>query len=199
MRIFRISMPDSRKRRLSGIGKARLTGVPFEIVDGVEAHKMRPESLEVGPNPWRSLTPGQIGCYTAHLRALQRIVDYDLPWAFVAEDDFCLEAAPDYGFAEIGNVLPPGFRFIHLQRDLGLNPQYRVLDVRGPFFLVREPPLCTAAYIISREFAMQVLREEPRCRMPIDHLYCHMSHQGDFYHVVKPLVGIQLGLDSDTW
>ena len=100
MKVFLISLPDSRKRRLLALQNIRISGLPFEIVDGVEAKKLRDEWLPVGQTDY-ALLPGEIGCYAAHLRALQRIVDYDLPWGYVLEDDFCYEADPDYGLVEI--------------------------------------------------------------------------------------------------
>ena len=197
MRAFILSMPDSRARRLSGLSKIQGTGLPFEIVDGVEARKMLPDALHIGDQPWPNLRPGEIGCYMGHLRILQRIVDYGLPWAYVLEDDFCFEADPDYGLVEIGEVLPADFDYVHLQRDVGINAAYRVIERCGPFLRVWETPLCSIGYIISRQLAQMILEQHAACCMPIDHLYARLSHNGRFYHVAKPLVGIQVGLDSD--
>ena len=33
------------------------------------------------------LTPGEIGCYLSHIAVMKRIVDQDLPYACVLEDD----------------------------------------------------------------------------------------------------------------
>ena len=111
MKVFLISLPDSRERRLSALQNIRISGLPFEIVDGVEAKKMRNECLPSGSTNF-PLLPGEIGCYAAHLRALQRIVDYGLPWGYVLEDDFCYESDPNYGLVEIADVLPDSFDFI---------------------------------------------------------------------------------------
>ncbi len=52
----------------------------FEIVDGVEATKMKPEKLRCTPHALQTMKLGEIGCYLGHLRIYQRIIDYGLPW-----------------------------------------------------------------------------------------------------------------------
>lgn len=134
MKIFMISLPNSRDRRLSGLSKMQGIGLPFEIVDGVEARSYLPEALPRGPQIQDyQPTVGEVGCYAAHLRALQRIVDYRLPWAIILEDDFCFEPEPDVGMADLPAILPKRFHYIHLQRNLGFNPRLRVLSEEGLF------------------------------------------------------------------
>lgn len=132
MKVFLISLPDSRERRLWALQNIRISGLPFEIVDGVEAKKMRDECLPKRPTTFR-LLPEETGCYAAHLRALQRIVDYDLPWGYVLEDDFCYQPDPDYGSVEIADVLPKSFDYIALFRSLGINDRYQTHEESNAF------------------------------------------------------------------
>jgi len=132
----------------------------------------------------------------AHLRALQRIIDRDLPWGCVLEDDFCYEADPDVGLADIEPTLPLGFEYVHLQRDIGMNPRYQILGTEGLYQRIAGTPLFALGYVASRRLAERVLAEHAICRMPIDHLYNHLSYVACFYKLVKPIVGIQVGLDS---
>ena len=60
---------------LRGIAAHAQQSKSWRKVDGVEAKKMRAECLPIGTTDF-PLLPGEIGCYAAHLRALQRIVDY---------------------------------------------------------------------------------------------------------------------------
>ncbi len=197
MRTFVISLPDARQRRLSAIRKLLPTGIPFEIVDGVEAKKMRSEFLPCAPEARHWLRVSEVGCYLAHLRAMQRIVDYDLPLACVLEDDFCFEPDPDWGLLQIRDHLPNDFRYVHLQRDVGINPKFRDIERVGGFCRTYETPCCTTGYIISRELAEYILQHESHCRLPIDHLFCEISHQGGFYRTYKPLIGIEAELGSE--
>jgi glycosyl transferase, family 25 len=200
MKVFLISLPDSRERRRSGIAKLQSIGLPFEIVDGVEARKYLPTAIPVGkPENEHSPSLGEIGCYAAHLRALQRIVDYWMPWGIILEDDFCFEPEPDFGFQEIANVLPRKFHYIHLQRNLGFNPRCTVLADEGLFQRISETPLGGVGYVMSRPLAEYVLQHHPLCCEPIDELYARLARRGLFYQPKKPLVGVQLGLESDIW
>ena len=197
MRLFVLSLPDSRQRRLSAIRLLQQSGIEFELVDGVEGAKMRPETLSVDPKAPQFMKPGEIGCYFGHLRILQRIVDYGLPYACVLEDEFCFEPNPDFGFQDIEAHLPQQFHYIHLQRNLSMNSKYKVVEQAGLFRRVRECEYGTISYIIERSLAQHILDQHSVCRMPIDHLFVELSRRGLFYEPQKPLVGVQLGLPSD--
>ncbi len=197
MHVFLLSLPDSRVRRKSAIGKLLACDIPFEIVDGVEARKWNPEHLVCQDDVRTWMKPTEIGCYMGHLRALERLIDYGLPYACVLEDDFCFEADPDWGLKEIERQLPADFDYVHLQRDVGINPKYRDAQQVGRFMRMHETPYLTTGYIISCRLAAYILQHESRCRMPIDHLMAELSHQGNFYRPIRPLIGIQCGLTSD--
>jgi glycosyl transferase, family 25 len=92
-----------------------MTGLPFDIVDGVAAAKWRPEALPVDGSSGQPLLPGEVGCYMAHLRARQRIVDRDLPWGCIPEDDFCYEADADVGLVELEKNVWPQAEEPHVQ------------------------------------------------------------------------------------
>ncbi len=84
MHVLLLSLPDSRLRRRSAISKLHAASISFEIVDGVEALKMQPEHLVYHPDAIGWMKPTEIGCYMGHLRALQRLLDYGLPFAWRA-------------------------------------------------------------------------------------------------------------------
>ena len=198
MHIFLLSLPDSRQRRLSAIGKLQRHKIPFEIVDGVEARKWHPNFLNCEESVRSWMKPTEVGCYMGHLRAMQRLVDYRLPYACILEDDFCFEADPDWGLMEIADHLPEDFHYIHLQRDLGTNLKYRDGPVSNGFARMIETPYLATGVIICYQLAAYILEHEACCRMPIDHLYAKLSHRGNFYRPIKPLIGIQSDLASDT-
>ena len=196
MKVFIISLADSRVRRLSALHNIRISGLPFEIVDGVEAKKMRDECLPVGQND-RPLLLGEIGCYAAHLRALQRIVDYDLPWGYVLEDDFCYETNSAYGLVEIAGQLSPAFDYIALFRSLGINDRYQQREESGAFRRLCETEHLATGYIAHRTFAEHVLKHYLLCEIPIDHLYANLSHFRNCFETISPIIAIAPDLGSD--
>ena len=198
MKVLIISLPDSRQRRLSAIANIKISGLPFEIVDGVEARKMHSSALPVQEGTWKQpLHPEEAGCYYAHLRALQRIVDYDLPWGYVLEDDFCYEPNPELGLVEIANTLPEPFDYIGIFKTLGINPQHRRLVSVGPYWRVCESELLATGYLAHQRFAEYVLTNHSVCEMPIDHLYAKLSHLRIFYELKHPIIAIAPNLGSD--
>lgn len=196
MQIFILSLPDARERRLSALRKIRTTGLPFETVDGVEASKMRPECLAWDEHARTWMKPGEVGCYMGHLRILQRVLDYDLPYACVLEDDFCWEPQTEYLWEQLESSLPENFHYIHLQRNLHLNPKYSIVGTEQHYWRVAETPLCSTGYIVERSLAKFILDQHATCQMPIDHLYAELSYRGRFYQPFQPLIGIETGLAS---
>ncbi|MEZ6113548.1 MAG: glycosyltransferase family 25 protein [Pirellulaceae bacterium] len=196
MRAFLISLPEDSTRRQSGLSKIRAAGIAYEISDGVEAKKWTADALRQACVPGSRLKPGEVGCYLAHLRTMQRIVEYDLPWAVVIEDDFCYEAEPDFGLAEIGNFLPKEFDYIHLQRDWGWNRRLRVSPHCQWFERIHGTPLGTTGYIVANRFCRVMLRNFSRCEMAIDQLLSRASETHMFFRTRKPIVGIQEGLGT---
>lgn len=197
MHLFLISLPQPPARRESALTKLHDAKLRFEIVDGVEANRWRQEALPVTDDVWPDQPVGQIGCYLAHLRALRRLIDYRLNWACILEDDFCFEPDPDFGIDAIEGTLPKDFHYIHLQRDLGINPGFQVVQRCGLYNRILGTPLCSAGYVITRPLAQHILAHHANFSMPIDHLYAALSQQGRFYATVKPIIGIQTGLDSN--
>jgi hypothetical protein len=80
-----------------------------------------------------------------------------------------------------------------------MNPNYKVIADEGPYLQVCETQLGAVGYIMTRPLAEFVLKKYGLCREPIDRLYARLSHQGIFYQLTKPIVGVQLGLESDIW
>lgn len=202
MRALIISMQSSRRRRHNAIAQIKISGLRYEIVDGIDARLWREDALPMDASTREWMIPGEVGCYLAHLAALQRIIDYDLPWACVLEDDFCYEADPDVGLAEIESVLPDQFDYIHLQRELGWNPKFKAGERCGFFERIVSTPLGATGYIASRAFAELVIREYSYVRRPIDHLYNELAggdlpHRIIAYRTTLPIVGVSVSMGSD--
>jgi glycosyl transferase, family 25 len=197
MHAFIISMPEDSPRRRSALEKIKPVGIPFEIVDGVEAKKWLPEELRRVCTSRCSLKPGEIGCYLAHLRAMKRVVEYGLPWAIILEDDFCFEANPDFGLAQIEPYLTFDFDYIQLQRDLGWTPWLQTRDHSRYFLQMNGTPLGTTGYLISNRFCQEMLTKHSVVNVQIDQQFCQVGRHYCFLRPRKPIIGIQVGLHSD--
>jgi glycosyl transferase family 25 len=107
MKAFVISLERERARRLESIRLIKLSGIPFELVDAVDGRST--PGLARSPSARQGLRNTEVACYLSHLRALQRIVDYDLACGIVLEDDFEYLAGSHRRLAGIQRNLPADF------------------------------------------------------------------------------------------
>lgn len=76
-KIFVISLRRVRERRQQVLRQLLPLGLPFEIVDAVDAQQVKPECLVPGGDRPR-MPVGAFACYQSHIGVLERILDYGL-------------------------------------------------------------------------------------------------------------------------
>ena len=180
-RTFILSLPRLRARRLSALSQILPTGVPFELVDGLDARALRPEELKVPFTAWR-LSPGEVACYLSHVGILQRICDYDLDHALILEDDFLLRENPSLSLATLWDRLPPDADHVQLNGiKAKLYQDYRVIRPGPVFNRVSPTTVGSWGYVASRKFAEHVVKHHATPDRPIDHLFIELSRRvGEF-------------------
>ena len=179
MRVFAINLHRSTERRRAMLEWLPACDLPWEIFEAVDASLLRPEAVPWTNDKWgASLWPGAVGCFLSHLHVLRRVVDYDLPWGIVLEDDV-FPVRPPLRF--LGLSLPPHFdvAYLHEMRDPSLCA--KVVEKGGEFHRVRPAMLTTGAYAVSRVFAEQFCDAFERVELPVDLAYRNLSTWGDTY------------------
>jgi len=189
MQAFIISLERERARRKESIRLIRLSGLPFELIEAVDGRVT--SNLPRSPGGWQEISNTEVACYLSHLRALQRIVDYDLPYAMILEDDFDYRVGVTPGLAEIEPLLPPDFDYVCLHDIRGeLFEGYTVAEQCPPFQRLVTPPLVALGYIVSRKLAAHILKERwlPYC--PFDHVVIHLSNDRcwGLYDLIDPVL-----------
>ncbi len=174
MRAYIINL-DSARDRWSFVEKS-FAGTDLTLcrVSGVDGYALKlpiPEYAE-GLYRWfhgRPTSPGHIGCYLSHVKAMKEFLTTDEPYALIAEDDLTL--SPDFSTA-IQDALKYAKHW-NLLRLTGLsngNPA-TVAKLSGPY------SLCiglgrlkgTGAYLIDRKGAEALSTGLIPMRLPIDH------------------------------
>lgn len=96
-KIFVINLDESKDRWLDS--QKQLTGIKFERVQAVDGgaldviQKHKHFSHRLNRQQYHKvLTTGEIGCYLSHRKVWEKIVDDNLDFAIVLEDDFILNA-----------------------------------------------------------------------------------------------------------
>lgn len=164
--------------------------LPWEIFEAVDASLLRQDAVPWTNDCWGApLWPGAVGCFMSHLHVLRRIIDYDLPWAVVLEDDvFPVNPPPRF---HSGLALPEGFDIVYLHEMRDPYLCSTVLEQGAVFHRVRPAMLTTGAYAVSRVFAEEFCAayEREKVDEPVDHAYRDISMRKDtfFFELAEPM------------
>ena len=94
MQTFLINLDRSTDRLASADAQLRKAEIPYDRISAVDGSLLdqsgiagldQRKAAELFTSPLRV---GEIGCYLSHMRAVEKIVALDLPFAMVLEDDF---------------------------------------------------------------------------------------------------------------
>lgn len=173
--------------------------LPWEIFEAVDASLLRQDAVPWTNDCWGApLWPGAVGCFMSHLHVLRRIIDYDLPWAVVLEDDvFPVNPPPRF---HSGLALPKGFDIVYLHEMRDPYLCSTLLEQGAVFHRVRPAMLTTGAYAVSRAFAEEFCSayEREKVDEPVDHAYRDISMREDtfFFELAEPMFRLNGGFQS---
>ena len=114
------------------------------------------------------LYPGEVGCYASHLMVHRRILERQLAYALVLEDDAILADDCAEVAQKVVAALPRGWDIIHLS-GIPTRAFKRVAEIQPAGAIVRysRVPSGTVGYLISEQGAQKFLAPKMR-RWPID-------------------------------
>lgn len=163
---FLINLDRSPQRLTFMQEQADKVGLVFERIAGVDGFKAVPEWM-VDEFRHSQLTSGEIGCYASHLICAKLIVEREMPFGVILEDDAALDDDFVSTALKAAHGAPVGWDYIHLS-TVYKRPVVQVSDINGRM-LVRHTrlPVNTAAYVLSNAGARKLLRPRQRVR-PVD-------------------------------
>jgi len=165
MKTFVINM-DSRPERLASMrDQLDRQGLPFERCRGIAGAEITAEERRRCFSPLRSLialrkrmTPAQLGVTLSHLSIYHRIVDENLPYALVFEDDSVLQPSFPEALERVRAVLDPEKPQVFLFNNWGLKV---AKDAAPGVYRVRNA-WCADGYVITRAAAKLIIaKNEP--------------------------------------
>ncbi len=182
--LFVINLDRSPQRLAATRTQAEALGLALERVPAVDGTKLTEAELQHHYCADRNrrdyhsqLSAGEIGCYLSHRRAWQLILERDLDYAVILEDDVILEA--DFGHAL--DLLPQAGRNWDVIK-LGAVKRRPIVDFRllGGFGLCRykKTPISAYAQVVSRLGAQKLLQREERFSRPVDVDLQHVWEHG---------------------
>lgn len=134
---------------------------------------------------------GALACYQSHVAVLERIVNYELDYGLVLEDDFTLQESSPLTLGNLWDCLPLDADHIqlHALKDF-LSKDYEVEQEGELFNKLVQTNVFTVGYVVSRRLAEYVLCNHRVPSMPIDLLYIDLCRRGvfNFHDVRKSIV-----------
>lgn len=189
MRIYLINLAKDQHRLAAMTEQLNRLNLPFERIEAIYGTNM-PDGLKSyflnGDGSIASrLSPGEVGCYASHIKALWRIAEDEKP-AFVFEDD--LDIAEDFGEIIDGiDRLPQDWEIVRLSNHYKRHfvPACRI---GGQYQAVKfsRIPQSSAAYLITPEAAQKFLNWRLLRTAPIDRDLQHVWHCGLTTYGVYP-------------
>ncbi len=117
--IFYINRDRDQDRRKSLEEHLTVAGMPGERIAAVEGLAVPVDFRDMffeGTALHSRLKPGEVGCYASHLKTMKIIVERDLDYALILEDDAILPADFQTIIAQVLARLPQGWDLVHICR-----------------------------------------------------------------------------------
>lgn len=165
MKIFVVSLPDCTERRAKIQKQLNNLNLEFEFFDAIRGADYynnseyfdRPHSLSY---EHRLMKPGEVGCALSHVMIYKQIVEQNLPYALILEDDAILSS----DLPKMLNTLIPLIKqndLITLER-CDIYKKHSAISLFDKYFLVKPRlvkygSMCqTAGYIVTLEAAKKM-------------------------------------------
>lgn len=191
MKIFFINLADRKDRLEFILGQLEKVTIKFERVDAVLGKEIFQKSklfnrLRYKLENRQSLVPGEVGCAQSHINVWQSIIEHDLDYAVVLEDDVYIneslnELITDKDLISHFDYLKIDDCHLHDYQDIKSDSllkhdvekyQGRIFqEFKGKHFSAFEcdpVPYGTGGYIISKHAARQFLNVAKNMYYPID-------------------------------
>jgi len=161
--ILAITIDDTRYNKL--FNNSGFLSSFIQKIDGINGRtlpcvkELQKQKIYEPFNTWNPMTRGQIACFMSHQKAWQRVVDLNLPFALIVEDDCDLISHPDT-LKYISQVFTQELNFTWDLLYLGRNPAFcRTISKVRPHVVSVEKTWGLFAYAVSLHGATQLLKE----------------------------------------
>ena len=128
MKIFIINLVSEAVRRQSITSQCQKLGLDYQVIEAVDGSRLSDSDMaeKVRAYPECHLTRGEIGCALSHQKIYQTIIDNNLPYALILEDDaICHDSLPAL-LDDIAAIDRPGRQSVYL-----LTPPYQYIENRA--------------------------------------------------------------------
>lgn len=173
--IFVINLPRSEHRWRAVSNRLKAIGLPFQRIEGIDGSQLgEAEIAEVFDRKRAQthyhydLTRGEIGCYLSHLKAWQAVLDQELDYAIILEDDVVLTDSFRL-LPQTLTKLEDAWDLIKIAAPYKKQKATQLGDI-GSFGYVRyrKPPMGACGHVVSAAGAQKLLAKRPPFYRPVD-------------------------------
>lgn len=174
-KIFVINLKDSIERYNYVKSQFDKLGLEIERIEGVDANSLTPQDINKVYSPEknrmtyvRPLHKGQIACYMAHIKAWKAIIEQNLDYAFVLEDDAMISDKFSEALSFFDSTLGK-WDFVRIQSNAKPKRIFNCENM-GDFSFVQyiNTPGNAVAQVISKSAAIKLLEGLLPFGMPVD-------------------------------
>lgn len=199
MQTFLINLDKDKERLISVDAQLKRLCIAYERFPAVYAKEMPKEERDSKVNYFRfrccigrHIWLGEIGCCLSHYSLYQRMIDENIPYACILEDDIVLTENFKSTVKRVELFLE------HSLPQVFLLSNYTNEVVDGEEIREVNNGYCTDAYIITKSAAKALLKENLPICVPCDHWARWVRHKAIKLYVVLPSVCTQNNTDFVT-
>jgi glycosyl transferase family 25 len=165
-KIFILNLDRATQRRETMLDRLATLGLEAEILRAVDGRVLAVADLPHGTEP--GLSPDEIGCYLSHVNSWKTVIQRQLSYAIVLEDDVIISANLMDVVGEITALAMP-FDAVRLSALLPVRG-IPVASLSGNVRLVlpTKPTSGTQGYLVSLDGAKRLLSKLEIPKQPID-------------------------------
>ncbi len=110
---FVVNLPSAVERRRLMVSQLEQLGIEYEIIEAIEGSKLSPQTHQEIDWQWAEanafwIPKGLLACTLSHLKACKAIVEQQLDFGLILEDDTYLHPDLRFAIAELGEYLQDG-------------------------------------------------------------------------------------------
>jgi glycosyl transferase, family 25 len=203
-RVLVISLPHAEDRRES-IGKQlNEQAIDFEFIDAVYGKDLPREALDRINQPLlrhyrRPFSPNEVGCYSSHGKAYQKIVEEKIPLALILEDDALLKTDLHRLFASIEKFTTP-WELINIGSVPGKRKYAYIKEKQDDLALIEYPhkEVGAHAYLVTRTASEKLHRDwqSPYRAADVQLTFTWRNGIKGYYYLLPNQVAVAAGLPS---
>jgi glycosyl transferase, family 25 len=165
-KIFMLNLDRATQRREIMLDRLSVLGLEAEVLSAVDGRML--DAADLPPGTELGLSPGEIGCYLSHVNSWKTVIQRQLSYAIVLEDDVIISANLMDVVEEITNLNIP-FDAVRLSALFPVRGiPVATLSGNMQMLLPTKPTSGAQGYLVTLDGAKRLLARLATPKQPID-------------------------------